>query len=134
MSLKLYLVTYNHQHGTDATLVFADHWPNEVEVTEVLGYCFEPEAGETIDIVNYSGVSKIPVIRAWGRGPKTVALRVIGMGSEVVKNIPRGKRGASSIEYAILAAILSVAAVLGYEIFGASVRGLFEMANRLLPF
>jgi Flp pilus assembly pilin Flp len=42
--------------------------------------------------------------------------------------------GASATEYAMLVVFITCVCILGYELLGGSVKGLFVMANALLPF
>jgi Flp pilus assembly pilin Flp len=44
------------------------------------------------------------------------------------------QRGASAIEYAILAAVIGCAIVLGLSLFGQTVRALFEAAAGLFQY
>ncbi len=44
-----------------------------------------------------------------------------------------GSNGMSTIEYAMMVVFIACVAVLGFELLGGSVKGLFDVANSILP-
>lgn len=49
------------------------------------------------------------------------------------QRLMRGQRGAASIEYALIAALIATVVIVGIAHFGEAVKGLFEVINALCP-
>ena len=53
---------------------------------------------------------------------------------KVMKKLWFDERGMSTIEYAMMVAVIACVAVLGFELLGLSTKSLLDVANTLLPF
>jgi hypothetical protein len=49
--MHLWIVLHVHQYGTTTGLIEADHQPGDAECIKALGLDFEPEKGESIEVV-----------------------------------------------------------------------------------
>ena len=47
---KLFAVYHNHEYGSTQWLLWSEIFPTEEQVVEALGFCFEPEKDEYVDI------------------------------------------------------------------------------------
>lgn len=49
--MDLWIILHSHEYGTSTGLIRADHEPGEYECVTALGLDFEPEKGESIEVI-----------------------------------------------------------------------------------